>query len=63
MSENISVEIASKRSNVISLKMVSTNPDYGMAILNAVMDKYNEKGIEQKNDQNRMTAQFLSERS
>lgn len=62
MSENISVEIASKRSNVISLKMVSTNPDYGMAILNAVMDKYNEKGIEQKNDQNRMTAQFLSER-
>ena len=62
MAENISAEIASKRSNVITLNTVTTNPDYGMAILNAVMEKYNEKGIEQKNDQNRLTAKFLSER-
>ena len=62
LAENISAEIASKRSNVITLNTVTTNPDYGMAVLNAIMDKYNEKGIEQKNDQNRLTAKFLSER-
>lgn len=55
-------EIASKRSNVISLAINTTNPDYGKAILNQVIAEYNKRGILEKNTQTEQTAHFLDGR-
>lgn len=55
-------EIASKRSNVISMSMETTVPEYGMAVLNEIIEKYNLQGIHQKNRQGELTADFLESR-
>lgn len=55
-------EIASKRSNVISMSIISTSPEYGENVLNEIIAKYNDKGIESKNNQGRLTEDFLNER-
>lgn len=62
MEEEISADIAAKHSNVIKLSYITTCPAFGEAILNAVMDKYNERGIAETNAQAVKTAQFLDER-
>lgn len=62
LDENIHNEIASKRSNVISLGINTTNPIYGKAVLNEIIKEYNTRGIREKNDQNELTAQFIDGR-
>ncbi|MCM1076572.1 MAG: polysaccharide biosynthesis tyrosine autokinase [Bacteroides sp.] len=52
----------SKKSNVISLAMDTPNPEYGTAILDMIMVKYNERGIAEKNLQGEKTAEFLKDR-
>lgn len=55
-------EIASKRSNVITLAIETPVPEYGEAVLNEIITKYNERGIAQKNTQGEQTGEFLAER-
>ncbi len=55
-------EIASKRSNVITLCIETPTPEYGEAILNEIMAQYNARGIAQKNMQGELTGTFLDER-
>ncbi|MBO4978418.1 MAG: polysaccharide biosynthesis tyrosine autokinase [Muribaculaceae bacterium] len=55
-------EIASKRSNVITLCIETPTPKYGEAILNEIMAQYNARGIAQKNMQGELTGTFLDER-
>ena len=58
----INTEIASKRSNVISLGINTTNPKYGKAVLNEIIAKYNDRGVQEKNHQNQQTAKFIDGR-
>lgn len=62
LAENVHIEIASKKSNVIALSMRTTNTKYGEAILNEIIAKYNERGIMQKNNRGRLTDTFLDSR-
>lgn len=52
----------SKKSNVISLALNTPNADYGTAVLNKIIEKYNERGINEKNLQGEKTAAFLEDR-
>lgn len=58
----ISSEIANKKSNVIELAYNTVNPVMGEMILQDIIDKYNERGINEKNLQGEKTAQFIDER-
>ncbi|MBD5233016.1 MAG: polysaccharide biosynthesis tyrosine autokinase [Bacteroidales bacterium] len=62
LDESVNTEIASKRSNVISLSINTTNPLYGKAILNEIIKKYNERGVAEKKSQNELSAEFIDSR-
>lgn len=62
LAEEVSSSIASKKSNVINLSMITTNPRYGSDVINAIIEKYNQRGINQKNLQSTKTAQFIDDR-
>ncbi|MDE6574047.1 MAG: hypothetical protein K2L84_01810, partial [Muribaculaceae bacterium] len=49
LAQIIHTEIASKRSNVITLGINTTNPDFGKAVLDDVLAQYNARGIVEKN--------------
>lgn len=58
----ISASRGSKKSNVISLAVDTPNGEYGAAVLNKIIEKYNERGIHEKNLQGEKTAVFLEDR-
>lgn len=62
LSEEVSAEIASKKGNVISLGINHVNALYGMDVLNNIISKYNERGVNEKNLQGEKTAAFLEDR-
>ena len=62
LAEIVSSSIASKKSNVIQLGIVTTDPVYGSDVLNAIIKQYNDRGISQKNLQSTKTAQFIDDR-
>lgn len=65
--EKLDTEVAarrgSKKSNVITLALDTPNQLYGVAILDKIIEKYNERGINEKNLQGEKTAAFLEERT
>lgn len=62
LTDKIEASLASKKSNVITLAFDTPNPAYGSAILNEILEKYNERGIYEKNLQGQKTATFLEDR-
>lgn len=62
LDEDISVDIPSRKSNVISLAYDVQNPDLGKAVLDEIISLYNQRGISEKNQQAHKTALFLEER-
>ena len=59
---DITSEIANKKSNVIELSYNTPNAVMGEMILQDVIDKYNIRGINEKNLQGQKTAEFIDER-
>ncbi len=62
LAKNLSMSIASKRANVISMGINTSYPENGEDILNEVVRQYNDRGIEEKNLQAIKTRDFLNER-
>lgn len=62
LSEFVHSDIASKKGNVINLSVDTPNPLYGKDILNKIIEKYNERGVNEKNIQGEKTATFLESR-
>lgn len=62
LAENTTSEKASKKSNMVELYMQTTNPRYGMDILNEIVANYNRRAIAEKNLQGEKTAAFIDER-
>ncbi|MDE6089710.1 MAG: polysaccharide biosynthesis tyrosine autokinase [Duncaniella sp.] len=62
MDKDVMAYRGSKKSNVISLGLNTPNAEYGVAILNKIIEKYNERGINEKNLQGEKTAAFLEDR-
>ncbi|WP_297063999.1 tyrosine-protein kinase [uncultured Duncaniella sp.] len=52
----------SKKSNVICLTFDTPNVEYGVAVLDKIIEKYNERGIIEKNLQGEKTEAFLRDR-
>lgn len=62
LTDKVEASLASKKSNVITLAFDTPNSDYGSAVLNEILEKYNERGIYEKNLQGQKTATFLEDR-
>lgn len=62
LDEDVMAEIASKKSNVISLGINTTNIEYGKDLLNQIIAQYNKRGIKEKGTQGQLTEKFLNDR-
>lgn len=62
LSEIISADIASKKSNVIELSLNTDNTKFGLAALNSLIELYNIRGVLEKNQQGEKTADFIDRR-
>ena len=62
LAKEIDSDIPSKRSNVIAIALNSTNPVLGTAIIDTLIELYNQRGINEKNLERRKTAAFIEKR-
>lgn len=62
LSEEVMSDIASKKSNVIALSINTTDSEFGRDVLNEIIKKYNQRGINEKNLQGEKTAAFIDDR-
>lgn len=62
LNDRIDATLSNKRTHVISLEILTPNTEYGVAVLNAVMDEYNRRGVEDSKVQNEKTAEFIDKR-
>lgn len=62
LAKNIVSDIASRKSNVIQMAIDTPDPEIGMDILNDIIAKYNQRGINEKNLQGELTADFIDSR-
>ena len=62
LAKEVTVGIASKKSNVIALNIQTPDIEYGKDLLNEIVTKYNERGVEEKSLKGRRTSKFLTER-
>lgn len=62
LTADVIVDIPSRKSNVISLGYDTPNPEYGSAILNEIIEQYNDRGVVEKNLQGEKTAAFINDR-
>lgn len=62
LDEDVEALIANKRTNVITLAYDTSNPEFGKKLLNTIMSKYDERVINNKNQQSNQTLQFLDNR-
>lgn len=62
LTADVIVDIPSRKSNVISLGYDTPNAEYGSAILNEIIEQYNDRGVVEKNLQGENTAAFINDR-
>ena len=60
--KQVTVDLYSKKANVISLMMEEVNPKRGFDILNTLVNFYNKNGEIDKNDETKLMDEFLTER-
>jgi len=62
LNSRIKVKLITKKANGISLAIAETNKGRGKAILNTLIDLYNERGQQEKDEQAINTAKFIDDR-
>lgn len=62
LAKSIVIDIASRKSNVIEMSMTSPNTTYAKAVLNSIIEQYNLRGLEIKNQSNLKTLDFINGR-
>lgn len=58
----VMINMAGKKSNVISLALSSPSTEYAKDLLNTIMANYNTRGIEERNLKSQKTADFIDSR-
>ncbi|MDE6403293.1 MAG: hypothetical protein K2K86_05760, partial [Muribaculaceae bacterium] len=58
----IAVDYSAKKTDIMRLDLVTTNPLYGQNVLNTLVKNYNDVTIAQKRDFNYKTLQFIEDR-
>ncbi|MDE6528962.1 MAG: hypothetical protein K2L78_07945, partial [Muribaculaceae bacterium] len=62
IAQDVEVDIASRKSNVIQMELESTSVAYAKAVLNSIMAQYNLRGLNEKNLKSRKTIEFIDSR-
>ena len=62
MAEDIDVDLASRKANVIYLEMKAANVPRAKEILNTIIAEYNSRGLEEKRQRTQRTLDFLDSR-
>ncbi|MCH5347611.1 MAG: polysaccharide biosynthesis tyrosine autokinase [Muribaculaceae bacterium] len=62
LARDLTIDIASRKSNVITLDIQSTDIPYAKDVLNAIIAEYNNRGIIDKNLRNTKTLEFIDSR-
>lgn len=62
LAEDVSIGLASKRSAIISMEMITHDVDYAKDVLNNIIAQYNQSGVEEQNAKNTKTADFIADR-
>lgn len=62
LDEDVTINVANKKANVISLSVISPSTDYAKDLLNAIIANYNTRGIEERNLKSQKTAEFIDSR-
>jgi len=62
MSEDIDIDLESRKANVIYLEMKASNIPYAKDILNTIIAEYNSRGLEEKRVRTQRTLDFLDSR-
>lgn len=60
--KTLEIFILNKKTDMISLSLVSTDPQYACKIVNTVIDNYNMMGIKEKQLRDGLTARFIETR-
>lgn len=62
IAQDVFVDIASRKSNVILMELESSSVAYAKAVLNAIIEQYNLRGLSEKNLKSRKTIEFIDSR-
>lgn len=62
IAQYVEVDIASRKSNVIQMELESSNIDYAKAVLDAIIEQYNLRGLKEKNLRSQKTIDFIDSR-
>lgn len=62
LSHEVSSDKAAKKSNMVALSIKTPNPEYGEAVLNAIVKQYNLRGVEESSKQGENTLEFIDRR-
>lgn len=62
IAEKVSIDIASRKSNVIAMELASTDIEYAKDVLNGIIEQYNKRGLQEKNARNMKTLEFVDSR-
>lgn len=60
--EELNIALVTKRSQIISMQMVTDNTVYASDVLNTLIEKYNERGLQDHLTKTAVTADFLKDR-
>ncbi len=60
--KEMNVALASKRSSIIDMQMITDNEDYARDVLNTLIEKYNVRGVRDQIQQTSVTADMLRDR-
>lgn len=60
--KEVDVALATKRSSIINMQMVTDNEQYACDVLNTMIEKYNTRGLRERISQTGLTADMLKDR-
>ncbi len=60
--DELNIALVTKRSQIISMQMVTDNTPYAADVLNTLIEKYNERGLQDHLNKTAVTADFLKDR-
>ncbi len=62
LSAEVQTGVAQKNTKVISITYETENPEFGKKLINTIISRYNEQGLEHKNRRSEQTIRFLDDR-
>ena len=62
LDEDVTINVANKKANVITLSVTSPSTEYAKDLLNTIIANYNARGIKERNLKSQKTAEFIDSR-